>query len=123
MAVQSPSLRIETVGKFTENPGVLPYAAFTAADAIITPNEPNERHGIGIIIERFFGGFRNTLSIRSQNNFGGEQRFGERKLLINHAGLARWESYQHLLEILNGSTIQRILCIPFFADDLITAIC
>jgi len=104
-------------------PEILPRHAMTETDVIITPNEANLRHGIGIIVERFFGGFPNTLSIRSQNSFGGEQQFGTHRLLISHAGLARWESYESLLRILNGSTVRRILCIPFFADDLITAIC
>jgi hypothetical protein len=101
----------------------LPPHAMTEADVVITPNEANLRHGIGIIIERFFGTFPNTLSIRSQNSFGGEQEFGTHRLLISHAGLARWESYERLLRILNGSTVRRVVCVPFFADDLITAIC
>src|SRR5678815_1013939 len=75
--------------------------AMTEADAIITPNEANLRHGIGIIVERFFSQYPNTLSIRSQNSFGGEQEFGTERLLISHAGLARWESYQMLLRVLN----------------------
>jgi hypothetical protein len=102
---------------------VLPARALIDADAIITPNEANARHGIGIIVERFFGNYPRTLSIRSQNTFRGEQTFGDHRLLISHAGLARWESYERLLRILNGSTIRRVLCIPFFSDDLITAIC
>ena len=101
----------------------LPRAAMTGADVIITPNEANERHGIGILVERFFGGMPNTLSIRSQDSFGGEQKFGTHQLRVSHAGLARWESYELLLKVLNGSTVRRVVCIPFFADDLITAIC
>lgn len=110
----------------SENPvveNILPNSAMTAADVIITPNEANQRHGIGIIVERFFGAFPNVLSIRSQDSFGGEQPFGAHKLRVSHAGLARWESYELLLKILHGSTVRRIVCIPFFADDLITAIC
>lgn len=101
----------------------LPRHAVTEADVIITPNEANLRHGIGIIVERFFGSFPNTISIRSQNSFRGEQDFGTHRLLISHAGLARWESYEQILRIMNGSTVRRIVCIPFFADDLISAIC
>jgi hypothetical protein len=102
---------------------LLPRCAMTAADVIITPNEASERHGIGIIVERFFGSFANTLSLRSQDSFGGEQKFGTLKRRLSHASLARWESYELLLQLLNGSTIRRIVCIPFFSDDLITAIC
>ncbi len=101
----------------------LPAGAFTEADVIITPNEANTRHGIGIIVERFFGRYPKTLSIRSQDTFGGEQTFGTQRLLISHSGLARWESYELLLRRLNRNTIRRIVCIPFFPDDLITAIC
>ena len=99
----------------------LPPHALSEADVVITPNEPNERHGIGIIVERFFGGQPNLLSIRSHDSFAGEQKFGTANLRISHAGLSRWESYGHLLRILNGSTVRRIICIPFFPDDLITA--
>jgi hypothetical protein len=95
----------------------------SGADLIVTPNEANQRHGIGIIVERFFGGIPNVLSVRSEDSFGGEQTFGVRQLRVSHAGLSRAESYRHLLKILNGSTIKRIVCIPFFPDDLITAIC
>lgn len=95
----------------------------TAADVIVTPNEANQRHGIGIIVERFFGGFSNTLSLRSQDSFGGEQSFGTHRFQLSHTGLARWESYDQLLNLLNGSTVRRIVCIPFFADDLVTSIC
>jgi hypothetical protein len=109
--------------KHPAEPQALPRHALTAADVVITPNEANERHGIGIIVERFFGAFPDVLSLRSQDSFGGEQNFGAYQLRVSHAGLARWESYEDLLRILNGSTLQRIVCIPFFADDLITAIC
>jgi hypothetical protein len=105
------------------HPATLPFAAMSGADVIVTPNEANQRHGIGIIVERFFGEFPNTLSIRSQDSFAGEQSFGTYQLQVSHTGLARWESYEHLLQILNGSTVGRIVCIPFFADDLISAIC
>ena len=101
----------------------LPRAVLTGAEAIVTPNEVNEKHGIGIIIERFFGEDKNVLSLRSQNSFRAEQSFGARQLEISHAGLARWESYERMLHLLNGSTVRRVLCVPFFADDLITAIC
>ena len=110
-------------GRADEDGHRLKRAALTEADGIITPNEATDRHGIGIIVERFFGEFPNTLSVRSQDSFGGEQNFGTEKLRISHLGLARWESYERMLRLLNGSTVRRILCIPFFPDDLITAIC
>lgn len=90
---------------------------------LITPNEANQRHGIGIIVERFFGHLPNTLSIRSHNSFGGEQRFGTHQRLISQTGRTRAESRELLRHVLHGSTVRRILCIPFFPDDLVTALC
>jgi hypothetical protein len=117
-----PSIK-RRIAKGLSVKAALPGGALIDADVIITPNEANARHGIGIIVERFFGGYPRTLSIRSQDTFGGEQTFGARRLLVSHAGLTRSQSYEELLRILNGNTIRRVLCIPFFSDDLITAIC
>lgn len=99
----------------------LPRASLTAATAIVTPNEVNEQHGIGALLSRIFAGEPNVLSFRSHDTFGGVQSFGARCLRVSHTGLARWESCARLLHALQGSTIRRILCVPFFADDLITA--
>ncbi|MGV3774711.1 MAG: hypothetical protein ACO1QB_17560 [Verrucomicrobiales bacterium] len=99
----------------------LPKAALSEADVIITPNEVSEKHGTGVILLRFYPAAPNILSIRSHNHYG-EQKFGAGQLVVRYAGLARWECYQRMLHALNGSTIRRILCIPYYSDDLISAI-
>ena len=99
----------------------LPKGAFTDADVIITPNEVNDRHGTGVILRRIFGDSPNVLSIRSSSHYG-EHSFGAASLCLSHKDLTRAESFQHVLDALNKSTVRRVLCVPYFPDDLITAI-
>jgi hypothetical protein len=99
----------------------LPKAALSEADVIITPDEVSEKHGTGVILLRFYPETPNILSIRSHSHYG-EQNFGAGKLMVRYAGLARWECFQRMLTALNGSTVRRILCIPYYIDDLISAI-
>jgi len=96
--------------------------ALTKADAIITPNEVNTRHGTGLLVKRIFGTGENTISIRSTDTYAGDHQFGDLSLSISHRGCSRPESFKNLLKQLEDITIRRIFCIPFFKDDLITAI-
>lgn len=104
------------------------YSAFpkgktlTKADVVITPNEINTRHGTGLLVKRIFGTGANTISIRSADTYAGDHQFGDLSLSISHRGCSRPESFKKLLKQLEDVTIRRILCIPFFKDDLITAI-
>src|SRR5260221_6288058 len=95
--------------------------ALRNADAIITTNEVSDRHGTGVILRRIFGGSSNILSIRSTRLYL-EHVLGQEQLCFGHEGLSRSESFAHVLRLLNGSTVRRVLCVPFLADELITAI-
>ena len=91
------------------------------ADAIITTNEVCDRHGTGVILRRIFGDSQNVLSIRSTKLYP-DHALGREQLCLGHNGLSRSESFSHMLAVLNGSTVRRILCVPFLADELISAI-
>ncbi len=95
--------------------------AIRNADAIITPNEVTDRHGTGVILDRIFGGAANILSIRSANLYSGHS-LGAAQLCFSHRGLSRTESFASLLEALNGSTVRRVLCVPYHKDELLTAV-
>ena len=99
----------------------LPRGAIQKADVILTPNEITDRHGTGVLLNRIFGGGRDLLSIRSSNLYR-EHSLPGLNLCFNHEGLSRAESFERVLHVLNGSTVQRILCVPFHSDDLITAL-
>jgi FkbM family methyltransferase len=105
----------------TRNVRPLPRQALRDADAIVTTNEVSDRHGTGVILRRIFGGSPNVLSIRSTNLYP-EHALGQAQLSLSHEGLDRSESFAHMLAALNGSTVRRVLCVPFLPDELISAI-
>lgn len=91
-------------------------------DAIVTHAEYNERHGVGLLIRTVFGGGDDVVAIRSRTVFGGEERFGRRLIQLSHQGRTRPEVYAATLAALQGIRVRRILCAPYFEDDLRTAI-
>ena len=91
------------------------------ADAIVTANEVTDRHGTGVLLRRIFGQCRNVLSIRSTNLYN-HHDLGKASLCFGHEGLSRPESFARVLYALNGATVQRVLCVPYHAADLITAL-
>ena len=100
---------------------ILPCNALKDADAVITPNEVTDRHGTGVILRRIFVDSCNILSIRSTNLYH-EHAFGAAQLHLSHEGLSRAESFGRMLTALNGTTIRRILCVPYHPDELVSAL-
>lgn len=93
------------------------------ADLVITTNEVNYRHGTGALVKRIFPDGFNILSIRSYNHYNGEHDFGDVSIQLSYPKLSqRSEIFQSVLNALQGTTIKRILCIPYYADEILTAI-
>ncbi len=105
-------------------PGNLPSMEkdFSPADVIVTHNEVNEKHGVGVLTRKIFGEHPNIISIRSQNHFNGEQQFGAVSLLLSYCNPARPEVFRRVIEAFEGRKVRRIVCIPFYADDVLSAI-
>jgi FkbM family methyltransferase len=99
----------------------LPTYSLRDADAVITTNEVSDRHGTGVILRRIFGRCGNILSIRSTSLYP-DHALGQAQLCLGHEGLSRPQSFARLLAALNGSTVRRVLCVPFLPDELITAV-
>jgi FkbM family methyltransferase len=99
----------------------LPRGAIRDADAIVTTNEVSDHHGTGVILRRIFGRSANILSIRSTDLYP-NHALGEAQLCFGHEDLSRPQSFARVLAALNGSTVGRVLCVPFLADELITAL-
>src|SRR5215471_10252467 len=99
----------------------LPRNVLRNADAFVTTNEVSDRHGTGVILRRIFGLAPRILSIRS-SNLHPDHAFGTEQLCLGHEGLSRAESFAHILAALNGAAVQRVFCVPFLADELVTAI-
>ncbi len=103
-------------------PSIPRRAYLDGAEAVITHIEVNDAHGVGVLIGLLFAGRRNILSIRSVDYFGGVQSFGDVALRIAHEGAARDAVFARVLAALGPATIGRILCVPYFTDDVRTAI-
>lgn len=92
------------------------------ADAIVAHIEINDKHGVGALLQKLFGRYDNILSVRSRSFYEGRQEFGAHHLCISHANTGRDAVFQHVLEALGGTTVKRILAVPYFPDDVRTAL-
>jgi hypothetical protein len=92
------------------------------ADAIISHIEVNDAHGVGVLLQRLFSGQSNLLSIRSADYFGGYQDFGDVALNISHGHTSRDAVFSKVLASLGECTVRRVLCVPYFPDDVRTAV-
>jgi hypothetical protein len=92
------------------------------ADAIVAHIEINDHHGVGVLLRRIFGHEDNIVSIRSRDFYDGRQEFGAMHACISHSNTSRDAVIWNTLQGLNGATIRRVLCVPYFPDDALTAI-
>ena len=92
------------------------------ADAIVTHVEVCGRHGVGRLVERLFAGESNILSIRSANLYDGRQEFAGGGLCLAHEDQSAAAVLRRVRDAVGPSTVKRILCIPYFADDVRTAL-
>src|SRR5262245_31938223 len=99
----------------------LPRRVLKKADVVVTTNEITDRHGTGVILNRIFSASENLLCIRSTRLYR-EHSLQARQLCLPQKWLTRSQSFERVLYALNGNTVGRVLCVPFLADELITAI-
>jgi hypothetical protein len=98
------------------------FSSPQGADAIVAHIEINNHHGVGVLLQRLFGKYEKVVSIRSRNFYGGQQDFGAMHACVSHGGSSREATMRNVLAALRGATVQRVLCVPYFPDDALTAI-
>jgi FkbM family methyltransferase len=91
-------------------------------DVVITPNEINDKHGTGTLIRRIFANNNNIISIRSKNHYDAEHNFGQISFCLDHTGLSRTEIFLKVLQSLKGFKVKKVFCVPYFVDDILSAI-
>ena len=94
----------------------------SGADAIVSHIEVCDRHGVGRLLQMLFAGQPNILSIRSANYYDGAQVFGAHQLCISHAVKSREAVRSTVVSALGATTLARVMCVPYFADDIRTAL-
>lgn len=97
-------------------------STLSQADVVLTHFEVNDRHGTGVLLRKIFGASRNLLCIRTYSYYDHENYLGDASFALAHDGLTRPEIYANVLRALNGTTVRRIVCVPFFAHEAWTAI-
>ncbi|MFN5515078.1 MAG: FkbM family methyltransferase [Cyanobacteriota bacterium] len=89
---------------------------------VITPNEVTQKHGTGALVRRVFPRDEGLISFRSDNHYGGEHQFGTRAFHLSQRGWPRQDVFANIVSLLGGATIERIFCVPYYSEDLLTAI-
>jgi hypothetical protein len=91
-------------------------------DLIVTHCEINPRHGTGVLLERLFAGNTRLLTIRSRDLYDGKQTFGTKNIRLSHDGRSRPEILAAVLAAMGNNLPARVLCVPYFPDDVLTAL-
>ncbi len=97
-------------------------STLTDADVIINAVEINDRHGVGILLQRIFKDRSNMISIRSLNIYGGDHSFCKFDYFLGTIGLSRAEIFNKVQQALAGHTIERVLCIPYHSEEVFMAL-
>jgi hypothetical protein len=90
-------------------------------DVVISAVEINDRHGVGVYLQRLFPQKEGVISLRSRSIYGGNVDFGEANFELNARWLRRSELQSEIDSLLGPYTIDRILCVPFFPEDFLLA--
>ncbi|MBW1859187.1 MAG: FkbM family methyltransferase [Deltaproteobacteria bacterium] len=91
-------------------------------DFLITHCEINDRHGVGLLLKTLFGEGKQFLCIRSRNVYDAEQNFGASSLCVSHWKSSRQEVHENIQQVIGDKVPRRIVCAPYFSDDVLTAI-
>ncbi|HEX8139711.1 MAG TPA: FkbM family methyltransferase [Pyrinomonadaceae bacterium] len=89
---------------------------------IITAAEVNQRHGTGVLVSRIFGATPDVVAIRTHSHYDSEQDFGAASFCLPQKELSRAEIFFIVYRWLTGATARRIVCVPYYSEDLLVAI-
>ena len=103
-------------------PSLAPAGPPQNADVIVSHAEVNAHHGVGVLLLRMFGSADNIVSFRSKDLYGGRQSFGVMNVCLSHGDAPRDAVVSDVLQAMRGSDVRRIVCVPYYADDVLTAI-
>lgn len=91
-------------------------------DVIINAVEINDRHGVGVLLQRIFKDRSRIFTIRALNLYGEKCTFGRYDHLLGEIGLSRAETFDRIQTALAEHTVDRVLCIPYHAEEIFAAL-
>ncbi len=90
-------------------------------DVLVTLNEINNRHGTGPLLKRLVKGRDDILCVRSRDDWGEHDLAGWNARIAQPSD-HRPDWYRNVLQVLGGTEIRNVVCVPFLQDELKTAI-
>jgi hypothetical protein len=97
-------------------------AAAACVDVVVSHVEVCDAHGTGVLTKLLFGGTSGVVSIRSRDQHGGRNELGERAVRLRHDPADRRGLIADVLSALRGCDVRRIVCIPYFEEDVANAL-
>lgn len=91
-------------------------------DLIVTSAENCRKHGVGVLIKRFFSSHTDIVTLRPATYYGGIEEVGGTHLCVPFEEFSSGELQTRLRRLLAPYTIRRILCVPFRREECIYAI-
>jgi len=91
-------------------------------DLFITATEINDRHGVGILLGRYFPDNSEAVSLRSRSQYNGVEPFGRLHWELQSCFLTLEETEARLRQMLIDQRIGRILTVPYYREDFIHAV-
>ncbi len=89
---------------------------------MVTASEVTYRHGTGALVRRVFPDDSSIISVRSDNHYGGEHSFGCESYYLPQRGWNRKKVFTNITNIFADHDVSRIFCVPYYSEDLLTAI-
>ncbi|BBH42090.1 unknown protein [Microcystis viridis NIES-102] len=91
-------------------------------DIIVSANEINENHGVGVLLKRIFPDTGRIVSLRTTNLYGGEHHFGVQNFCLDVRGCSYGEILLKIQNLFVYLKPKRVLVIPYFIEDFYVAI-
>jgi hypothetical protein len=91
------------------------------ATLVITHAELSNRHGTGALLIRILRGQKNIIVFHSQSFFE-RHDIAAPAFQINHQRFSSAASRRIIQKILSGSEVTQILCVPFYPDEVTSAL-
>lgn len=94
--------------------GLRPPSAGNGKTLLVTPNEVNLQHGTGVLLNRLFKS-GSAFVLRSHDDYPDKGVIASS--VIPAQGRSRPEVFSMVMAALEGMSIERILCVPYYAED------
>jgi len=91
-------------------------------DLLITAVETNDRHGVGILLQRIFPDSSEFVCLRTMPLYGGLESFGSASHELRSKYLTVDETREQLNRILALYRIRRIVCVPYYREEFVHAV-